>query len=393
MTAGKPHNRIMERYNVYIRRPEQTQYIPVAGGAVSSARGRNGTQPKTKGRHVGWLLSAAAHGLLLTAALTIARISVRPPAPEQSTVEMVFQGPAAATSTSLGPPAEGGAERTAPAEAPERLQPDPHRPSEPAEPVVPLPTPVPQPDVQPHQADAVAPPPAPELPPSRSEAPPAVPNPEPPAPAESEAAPPPPALVLPAPVTQPPLVTAPPPAPAPPPLPLAQPDRPVVQPHQRSPETMATKAPARVPVKNAAPKPRAARAAPESTHLGGAEPTATQPANGPSAARQDGAGAQQSSAPTIDSGWIHAISAWLAAHKTYPEQARARGDEGHETVRLTIDHQGHVTGLEVVRSSGSDILDEATATMLRGATLPALPPAMTQPSVTITVQIHYALTP
>jgi protein TonB len=149
-----------------------------------------------------------------------------------------------------------------------------------------------------------------------------------------------------------------------------------------------------VPVKNAPPNPRAAQAAPEPIPSGSAEPTATQPASGPpAAARQDGAGAQQSSAPAIDSGWIHAIGAWLAAHKTYPEQARARGDEGRETVRLTIDRQGHVTGLEVVRSSGSDILDEATAAMLRGATLPALPPAMTQPGVTITVQIHYALTP
>jgi hypothetical protein len=270
----------MERYNVSIWRREQTQYIRLAGGAASSARGANGTQPTTKGRHVGWLLSGAAHALLLTAALTIARVSVRPPAPDQSTVEMVFRGPAAAASASVGAPAEGGAERTAPAEAPEPALPAPDRASEPAEPAVPPPAPMPQSDLQPHQADAVPPP--------------ALRDPEPPAPAESEAAPAPPAPVLPAPITRPPPVTALPSRPAPSPLPLAQPERPVVQPRQRSPETRATKAPARVPVKNAPPNPRAAQAAPEPIPSGSAEPTATQPASGPpAAAPPDRAGAPQ----------------------------------------------------------------------------------------------------
>ena len=93
----------------------------------------------------------------------------------------------------------------------------------------------------------------------------------------------------------------------------------------------------------------------------------------------------------MDGGWIKAVGAWLATHKSYPEEARRRGEEGRLAVRFTVDRSGHVGAVDVVRSSGSAILDEAARTLLSNAVLPPLPAAMTQSSITVTVQIHYAL--
>jgi len=90
---------------------------------------------------------------------------------------------------------------------------------------------------------------------------------------------------------------------------------------------------------------------------------------------------------------MRAVGAWLAAHKTYPDEARQRGEEGRLAVRLTMDRSGRVTDVVVVRGSGSQALDHAALTMLQGAALPPLPEAMTQATITVTVQIRYALTP
>jgi protein TonB len=87
------------------------------------------------------------------------------------------------------------------------------------------------------------------------------------------------------------------------------------------------------------------------------------------------------------------VGAWLAAHKTYPEEARQHGEEGRLAVRFTMDRSGRVTDAAVVRRSVSQALDHAALAMLQGAVLPPLPEAMTQASVTVTVQIRYALTP
>ncbi len=90
---------------------------------------------------------------------------------------------------------------------------------------------------------------------------------------------------------------------------------------------------------------------------------------------------------------MQAIVAWLATHKTYSEDARSLGEEGRLAVRFTGDRAGRDTAVDIVRSSGSSRLDDAARHMLQGATLPALPSAMTQDSVTVTVQIRYALAP
>ncbi len=57
--------------------------------------------------------------------------------------------------------------------------------------------------------------------------------------------------------------------------------------------------------------------------------------------------------------------------KRYPRMARKMGIEGQSTVRFTLKPNGKVDSLEVVESSGSDILDQASLeTVQRAAPLP-----------------------
>jgi periplasmic protein TonB len=93
---------------------------------------------------------------------------------------------------------------------------------------------------------------------------------------------------------------------------------------------------------------------------------------------------------TVSIAWRQALAAWLAAHKTYPEQARRQGIEGNVTLRFNVDRAGHVVDVTVLRGSGSPILDSAAETMLRNAMLPPPAPA-TQDRMAVSVQIHYKL--
>jgi len=93
----------------------------------------------------------------------------------------------------------------------------------------------------------------------------------------------------------------------------------------------------------------------------------------------------------VSPGWQSALGAWLQAHKTYPDEARRRGDEGRATVRFTVSQDGKVLELQLLSSTGSTILDAAVERLLRDARLPPFPPGMDQPEVTVTLQIRYSL--
>jgi periplasmic protein TonB len=93
----------------------------------------------------------------------------------------------------------------------------------------------------------------------------------------------------------------------------------------------------------------------------------------------------------MDRGWVTAVSAWLAAHRTYPAQARERDEEGNVSVRFTVDRSGRVVEAVIVKPSGYSLLDEAALGLLRQAVFPAFPPGMTQAQVTITTSIRYSL--
>ena len=213
------------------------------------------------------------------------------------------------------------------------------QPAPPAAPATTLPAP-PPPAVEPQ-----APPPT------------AAPAPPPPAtqPPDLEVPLPPPTVEAPS----PPLPLPPPPAPAPPqPVRPASPPRPAPRP-----------TPSPVP-----PHPTAAAPAP-------AQPASTAPSSATASAAQ----------PALSPNWRGALAAWLETHKTYPEQARRRGEQGRGSVRFTVDRSGQVLDVAIVSSTGSSILDDAIERMLRGAHVPPFPANMDETEVTVTVQIRYAL--
>jgi protein TonB len=93
----------------------------------------------------------------------------------------------------------------------------------------------------------------------------------------------------------------------------------------------------------------------------------------------------------MDQGWVTAVSAWLAAHRTYPALARDRNEQGTVAVRFTVARSGRVVEAAIVRASGSSLLDEAALGLLRQAAFPPFPANMTQAQVTITTSIRYSL--
>ena len=95
---------------------------------------------------------------------------------------------------------------------------------------------------------------------------------------------------------------------------------------------------------------------------------------------------------TVASDWQRSLATWLAAHKTYPDEARRGGIEGKVALRLTVDRSGRVLDVVLVRSAGSPTLDAAAEAMVRNAVLPPFTAGMSQDAVKITIQLHYALT-
>lgn len=86
------------------------------------------------------------------------------------------------------------------------------------------------------------------------------------------------------------------------------------------------------------------------------------------------------------------VSAHLNRRKVYPPEARKARQQGVVTVRFTVDRNGSVSNASINRSSGHDILDQATLYLLqRVAPLPRMPSSMQRESVTLSLPIDYSL--
>jgi protein TonB len=100
-----------------------------------------------------------------------------------------------------------------------------------------------------------------------------------------------------------------------------------------------------------------------------------------------------SAASAASASWQVALSAWLQAHKFYPERARRRGEQGTVVLRFTAERDGRVLHVALVEPSGSRILDNAALSMLRDAHIPPFPATMPQQQITLTLPVRYALQP
>jgi protein TonB len=88
--------------------------------------------------------------------------------------------------------------------------------------------------------------------------------------------------------------------------------------------------------------------------------------------------------PSANMGWDEILLSWLEAHKTYPEIACRRGQQGTVTLRFSVAADGNVLDVAVVTGSGSPLLDDAAQETLRGAKLPAPGTKLTR-----TVRLRY----
>jgi protein TonB len=86
-----------------------------------------------------------------------------------------------------------------------------------------------------------------------------------------------------------------------------------------------------------------------------------------------------------------ALSAWIEAHKVYPEAARQAGEQGRAVLRFRIDRTGRVLNYTVIGSTGHADLDAAVETMMRGAVLPPFPPSISESQVEVTVAVRFGL--
>jgi periplasmic protein TonB len=124
-----------------------------------------------------------------------------------------------------------------------------------------------------------------------------------------------------------------------------------------------------------------------------AQPEKTEAASAP----PDKAPAPPASAPAAASShaqpnWRGELVSRLQRAKRYPDAARERDEHGVATVRFTMDRQGHVLSVTLVRGSGSTALDEeAVALIHRAEPLPAMPPEMQGDTITVTAPIAFVL--
>ena len=88
--------------------------------------------------------------------------------------------------------------------------------------------------------------------------------------------------------------------------------------------------------------------------------------------------------------WKSRLVAQLERNKRYPSEAQARGDQGIVQLAFSVDRSGGVHHARIVRSSGSNALDQATLAMLeRAAPLPPPPPEEPGAQIPVVVPIRY----
>jgi periplasmic protein TonB len=96
--------------------------------------------------------------------------------------------------------------------------------------------------------------------------------------------------------------------------------------------------------------------------------------------------------PDLTANYSAMISAWLEAHKHYPESARERGEEaGGVKLRFRVDRFGRVLDYRLLESTGYADLDAGIDQMMRGAQLPPFPSGMTQSEIEVSVKLRFKL--
>jgi len=90
--------------------------------------------------------------------------------------------------------------------------------------------------------------------------------------------------------------------------------------------------------------------------------------------------------------YLEGLRRAIERHKFYPRKARRRGHEGQALVAFVLQADGRITGVEVRRSSGSDLLDRAAVEALEKlARYQPIPEALQRHRWALRVPINFAL--
>jgi len=77
----------------------------------------------------------------------------------------------------------------------------------------------------------------------------------------------------------------------------------------------------------------------------------------------------------------------ILAEKRYPEKARKRKIEGEGFLEIRLDQEGKVTSLNLLKSTGSDLLDQEIISLIqRSAPFPKLPSYLHEFSARLPIQ-------
>jgi periplasmic protein TonB len=96
----------------------------------------------------------------------------------------------------------------------------------------------------------------------------------------------------------------------------------------------------------------------------------------------------------LQASWQKGLMGKLERFKRYPDAASRRGVKGVTVVRFKVDRSGQVIASEVMKSSGSEVLDEeALALLKRASPLPAPPDAIAEEMLDNILPIYFGTRP
>ena len=90
--------------------------------------------------------------------------------------------------------------------------------------------------------------------------------------------------------------------------------------------------------------------------------------------------------------YLSELRNYIERHKSYPPQARTLGHEGQAEIKFSILSDGSLSSVELLRSSGSSILDHAALSLLqRVQKLSPIPSELRMSRLDLVLPIQYSL--
>ena len=98
-----------------------------------------------------------------------------------------------------------------------------------------------------------------------------------------------------------------------------------------------------------------------------------------------------SNGDALTSNYKGKVRSEVARKKRYPNAARRRGETGTAVIRFVVARNGAMSGLQLVRSSGSDTLDKAALKMAqRAAPFPDIPAGTGKSQIRFTLPVSFS---